>query len=116
MPRAWYASNQKVEAQTIQEGVISSVAAVEDEVNQWYVRVRFDACHPYRKCSLSTTTIKRSEGNPYASIYRMQYAGDENWKFIHLVVELPPEAYWQLRRAGWPFLGDRFRKAVHIDL
>ncbi|OGB74323.1 hypothetical protein A2V68_01035 [candidate division Kazan bacterium RBG_13_50_9] len=117
IPQATFASNHPIGYELIQEGQIAAIAAVEEEGSEWYVRVRFVSGHPERKCSLSTTTLKKAQkGKPHAAIYRMQYEGDSSWKFIHLVVELPPEAYWQFRWAGWPFFGDHFRKAIQIDL
>lgn len=118
IPRPWFEPAEGMSAETIQSGPIRAIwiaAAAEERKGYYYVHVVF-LDNQERKCTLSTVGLRKLPSNegPFASICRVQYPGDDSWKFIAMNVELPYKQYWELRRAGWPLWGNLARREIRI--
>lgn len=116
-PRPWFEVKEAMSANIIQAGPIRSVWIATEEEGHSYVHVAFLDGRE-RKCALSMVglcKLPRGRHGPAAYVYQVQYPGYDSWKFIAMNVELPDKQYRQLRRAGWPLLGDHFRRPIRID-
>lgn len=115
IPRPWYEVKAGMEVEVIQAGIIQSVWIPEEEGgSRRYVNVLFGD-GAIRQVTISTVNLRVSPSVPNATIYRITYPGSHDWSFISMDVKLPREEYWEFRWAGWPLLGERFRKAIRIN-
>ena len=101
--------------EVIQEGLVEKVW-ISSENGKYYANVQFTAGEKrHRKCTLSTTGLYQSD-RAQAIIGKVDDPNSdwETWSYMAMDIGLPATEYWQLRRAAWPFWGERFIEEITI--